>query len=472
MLKRLPCSYINIADIHIGSRLRKDTPDVRAKIESIARSIQQFGPLVPINLDSTNQLVEGWCRIQAFKLLNESEIPFLNIGDVTAEQRLILEIEANAERSDLTWQEKCIGIAQVHNLKSGLHRDWELRATGSLVRMSHAYVKDAVYIADYLLRGDEEISNAETLSKAMDICLRRKEEAVIAHNAAIAGTAHAMSLAPVKPQGGILTLTLGPPGSPPPSTTALPSPVTTRDVKTISLTQQLHNVDCLEFMRSMPESCVDGICTDIPYGIDMKNLEGMHGIEDMLSTHEVDQNVSMMQPFLEGSFRVLKPNTYLCFFYAQQHQEKLATWGREAGFSVLDWNLLWLKPHSCHNNAPQCNPTKSYEPVMIMKKGSPLLRAPMTKCHMEVDGIPEKKNQSNPFAKPLQFLLEMILKPMAIPGSTWFDPFAGEGSIARAMILHGVKPLCCEISTERFPRLVERVKGVYKNALGPNTQFT
>ena len=244
-------------------------------------------------------------------------------------------------------------------------------------------------------------------------------------------------------------------------------------MRVVQLSNRLFNTDCTTLMKETlaPES-IDAIITDIPYGIDMDLLEDMHGIDMMRSTHDVNQNVEQMKPFLEGAYRVLKPDTYLFFFYAQQHQEKLATWGREVGFKVLDWNLLWLKPHSCKNNAPHQNPTKSYEPVMVMKKGSPVLSKPMTKCHLEVDGMPDKRMQSNPFAKPLQFINEMILDHIYSPGMTILDPFAGGGSILRACILRGCQILGCEIDEKRFPELTINLQGVYKNMLGGNVQFT
>lgn len=225
-------------------------------------------------------------------------------------------------------------------------------------------------------------------------------------------------------------------------------------------------------MASIPASSIDIIVTDIPYGIDMANLEDMAGIEQMISTHQVDENIEQMLPFLQGAYRVLKPNTYCCFFFAPQHQEKLTAWAREVGFSPLDWNLLWLKPHSCKNQAAHTNPTKSYEPVMILKKGSPTLQKPMNLCHLEVDGIPDKKLQSNPFAKPLRFLNEMIFSPMAIPGTVCYDPYAGEGSILRAAVSSGLRILGTEIDTDRFPRLVERMKSVYRSYCGADTLFT
>jgi hypothetical protein len=109
---------------------------------------------------------------------------------------------------------------------------------------------------------------------------------------------------------------------------------------------------------------------------------------------------------------------------------------------------------------------------MVMKKGSPILPTPMTKCHLEVDGMPDKKMQSNPFAKPLLWLSEMVFKPLAFkPGSIMLDPFAGEGSILTAGVLHGLDVIGLELDTERFPALVSRMQRFYSKLLNNNVNF-
>ena len=49
------------------------------------------------------------------------------------------------------------------------------------------------------------------------------------------------------------------------------------------------------------------------------------------------------------------------------------------------------------------------------------------------------------------------------PGSIALDPFAGEGSIFSAMMLHGLQPIGIEIDTARFPALVSRAQRLYKD---------
>jgi ParB-like chromosome segregation protein Spo0J len=487
-LKKLAdTTYIPIDDVVVGERLRKDSPTVKNMVEDIAKSIKDIGPLQPLILDEKNNLIDGGCRYAAYKLLGAEEVPIVRRKRVTAGGKLMMEVEANLRRSDLTWLEKVEAIARYHELKTEQAEEsgeeWSQRATGSLLKVSNAHVSNCVQMWPFIKKGDPDVMKCSSLQEAQDILLERKKKAAVQHaltvtamkapEAAlqIAGTEKKRAnTAPVVFQLGKGDNKVTVPTKE--ESFEVQSPQGLMPPKVVDLSQMLFNADCTEWMLAMPKDSVDVIVTDIPYGVDMANMEDMKGIDMMKDTHEVEGNLDLMPKFIKGAYHILRPNSYLIFFYALQHHEKLRNWGEDAGFKVQDWPLLWLKPHSCKNNAPQCNWTKSFEPVMIMKKGSPVLKTPMTKCHMEVDGMPDKKMQSNPFAKPLLFLSEMIFKPLGLAhNSICLDPFAGEGSILNAAILHGLQPIGVELDKSRFPSLVARIQRTYTKAFNTNCQF-
>lgn len=473
--KLVGVKYIPLSDIIIGERLREDTPLVKAKIESIAKSIKQHGPIQPIVLDDKNKLIDGGCRCKAYELLGESEVPYVTRMRVTDKKSIILEVEANFQRSDLTWQEKAKAIARVHEMKEEeaheKSEEWGQLATGSLLGVNVAHVNNAIQVYHALKTNDPEICGAASLKEAMLVLVERKKNAAILHRMAT-GKAPAKTEEPIKP----ITFALGKASAPvilTPVVTSVHKDPIRQPSRHVDLSKVLFNTDCVSWMLSSPRDSVDVIVTDIPYGVDLNNMEDITNIDMMRSTHDVEANVELMPEFIKAAYQILRPNSYLLFFYALQHHEKLRDWGTAAGFNVQDWPLIWLKPHSCKNNAPQCNWTKSFEPVMVMKKGSPVLNTRMTKCHLEIDGMPDKKQQSNPFAKPLDFLSQMIFKPLGLqPGAICLDPFAGEGSILSAAVLHGLQPIGIELDTERFPALVSRMQRLYKNVLNQAVEFT
>lgn len=89
---------MKIAEIAVGERYREDLGDVGA----LAASLKQFGQLQPIIVDDVGQLIDGERRIRAAELLGWTEIEAIDKGDLTEEQRREIEIEANAQRKQLT----------------------------------------------------------------------------------------------------------------------------------------------------------------------------------------------------------------------------------------------------------------------------------------------------------------------------------------------------------------------------------
>ena len=183
--------YIKIADIIIGERLRQDTPTVKAKVEEIARSIKELGPLQPVVIDEKNQLIDGGCRIQAYQFLGVDEVPFVKRFKVTDSKRIALEVEANLRRSDLTWQEKVMAIGKVHYMKEAeaaeSNEEWGQRATGSLLNVNVASVNNALQVYKLLLTKDEQIASADSLKDAMLILVERKRNKASQYRMAVTG---------------------------------------------------------------------------------------------------------------------------------------------------------------------------------------------------------------------------------------------------------------------------------------------
>ena len=130
--------------------------------------------------------------------------------------------------------------------------------------------------------------------------------------------------------------------------------------------------------------------------------------------------------------------------------------GRESGFNVQNYPLLWLKPLA-KNRAAHCHWPKCFETVAVMRKGSALLRMPQPVNYFMCDGRAEKRQQVNPFAKPAEFL-KWMMTPVVVPGMTLLDPYAGGGSIVRMALNMGLRPIGIEKDEKQFPHLLENIK--------------
>lgn len=481
---------VAISDVYLDpDRLRKPSPSVTAYIEEdLMPSITEHGiiqpPVIhicepPMQVDGRSYpyiLIAGGCRTEACIKLGLTHIPYNTRENLTTDELIELEQEENVTRLNMTWQDRVLGIAKVHQLRSTKAKAeghaWGQKQTGKLLKCSHGHINSALAIAACLKSGDTEVIAAPNFSKAQEILLGRKEDALIASMAASSAPTSTApratpAMGPMREPSGISV-----------TTAAIPTkskidilPAFKQDLD-IDLSQMLFHMDNKDWFDQRADESVDLIYTDIPYGIDMDNLDfNSTDLDRVADEHDVDENVAQMEPFLKNAFRVLKDQKYLVFWYDLAHHEKLLNWGKAAGFTVQPYPLIWCKEHPCRNRAGNVWWTKSVEYVMVMRKGSATLRSAQTKCYFLADGSAERNTQRNPFSKPFA-VSKQIITPLAIPGDTMVDPYAGEGSLIRCGITMGLKVIGVEKSGLHFPRLTEHVKQTYGSMTRSGVTFS
>lgn len=469
---------ILIDDIDWGSRIRTLTDDVRKHIEDLSISIALNGLIQPPLLNFTaSGKVEGkagWCRTQAFKLLGHTHIPYCRRDSLTEIEALQIELDENFKRLEMTWKDSVRGLAKFHEIHktNASHRGekWGLRASGSLLGVSVGWLNTATILARELDRGTPEVHKAESATDAIKALTRLKEiqvnEQLRNLNSGVAAigkiipqpsTTRPLTSGLISDQLRIQPISLLPSGSVNEREKANAGVENAADVTTtVELSKMLLNMDCHEWFREREPESVDVIVTDIPYGIDMENLDEIDGIDVVAHAHEVEENVEQFEDFLRGSFKVLKDKSYLAFFYDIGHHEKLTGFGRAIGFNVMPFPLLWLKPNA-KNRAAHCHWPKCFESVMIMRKGAASLRLPQKVNYFMADNRAEKKLQANPFAKPTAFL-QWMMEPIVVPGMTLLDPYMGGGSVIRTALNMGLRPIGIEKDVKQFPGTVESIR--------------
>jgi len=468
---------IEVSRIYISpDRMREDTPAIRRKIdEELAPSILEVGlihpPVLNFNPEGIvhngityhHELVAGWCRLQACIALGLTTIPYNTRDNIDADELLEVELEENLRRSSMTWQENVLGIAKIHFLKSTTSKakniKWGQKQTGALLGCSHGHIGSCLLIAKHLKAGDPDIMLASNMSEALRVLTGRKEDAVIESlsKAALPSTAPTAptarpAMGPARPEEGISLSAARE------ATMSEPAMVHHVQELEVDLSQMLFNEDNRTWFDKQPDGFVDLLYTDIPYGIDMDNLDyGSVDLERVADEHNVEENLEQMPIFLKNAFRVLKPQRYCIFWYDLVHHEKLLNWGKEAGFAVQTSPLVWCKTHPVKNRAAGKWFAGATEVMMVMAKGTATLRNVQTRNWYCEDGSAERKTQRNPFAKPFS-VSKVIIDATTIPGDLVVDPYAGEGSLVRCALNMGRQIKAIEKSSLHFPRLTEHVK--------------
>src|SRR6056300_111065 len=484
---------IPIEEIHIApERAREDTPEVRRYIdEELIPSIVDNGLIHPPVLNFKDdlpegkrcELVAGWCRTTAFQMLGLTEIPYTYRENMSNVEYREVELEENFRRKDMTWQEKVCAVADIHKLKAqkagAEGTKWGQAHTGKLLGTSAGHINNCLKIAASIKSHDEEIKNAAGVQECLQIYLKRKDDKLASYIAEQAGvqTTKASPITGAGPIRGEAGINLSDVVDTASQTSSSVESVST--TSTIEYTQNtkfdlskiIYNEDNRDwFSRQKPES-VDLVYTDIPFGIDMDNLDfNASDLDRVAEAHDVEENIEQMPVFLDNAYNVLKDGKYCAFWYDLAHHEKLLNWGKDIGFSVQPYPLVWCKTHPCRNRAGNIWWTKAVEYVMVMRKGQATLRNPQTKNYYLADGSAERKMQRNPFSKPFE-VSKQVIEPLGIPGDFMVDPYAGEGSLVRAGLNMGFQVVGIEKEKTHYDRMGEHVRNVLTAMTRGKAQF-
>lgn len=476
-----------------GTRARKDYGDLKGLMESL-KTLGSIHPIVLSQTEAGYILIAGGRRYRAMKELGVIELHhgsiltpgclgFLDKSEVPEHELREAELDENLHRLKPNWIEDVLLVDEVHRLKRlefGSNK-WGVRQTAELLGPSfgRSNINYAVRVAKLLRADDKEILACDCMQDAISLMIKRQEDKALEElqrrvalqpppivpllvgsstsTSSFLDSFSVSTLPPVRPIQQEVK----------PSVSGQDAPIESSPFVTIPLSSMLICGDAIgtdhpnsRVLSRFPDASFDHIVTDIPYGIDMTNLnESM--VTDVRDTHDVDQNVSMMPEFLKQAFRLVKPGGFCVFFYDLDHHEKLQLFASLAGWKVQSWPYIAVKTSPAQNNAAQYNTTKNYEVAMFLRKdGHTVLRKSVSSSWNAYDFSAERKLYNNPFAKPFT-LWKDIYSFIAFPGQTVLDPYCGEMSACRAAINCGLVPYGVEISEQHYNRGLEHVRAAY-----------
>ena len=93
---------VHIDDIKVSSRLRKIDRD---KVDDLITSIKEIGLLHPIIIDNNNNLLAGWHRLEAHKVIGYKYIECKKVN-LLAQKNKLVEIDENLTQNNLSIIEK------------------------------------------------------------------------------------------------------------------------------------------------------------------------------------------------------------------------------------------------------------------------------------------------------------------------------------------------------------------------------
>jgi DNA modification methylase len=484
---------IQIDQIDEGKRYRQDYGD----LEGLKESLQRLGSIHPIILsrraDNRFDLVAGGRRLRSLRDMGVTElyhgsvlIPgkygFLFDEEVPEHTRKEAELDENLLHLKTKWQEDVLIIADLHQLKREQNDfKWGVVQTAQLLGKGYGKtsVNYAVRIAERLRSGDNDFISCDNMSDAIALLVKRREEAALAElQSRAVGTVdtsvldsflETINLAGGKPkteaqrtaEALVASVALE----------QATAPVVQKDKVVVPLSKMFFNEDFQKAAYQFQDGYFDHVVTDIPYAIDMDNLDKFKKIGDVKNEHEVEVNIDLFEPFLESSFRLVRSGGFCVFFYDLDYHEYLQATAEKIGWKVQRWPYIACKTSACRNSTAQYNTTKNYEVAMFLRRDEKtVLRKQVPSSWKSYDFSAERRLYNNQFAKPFE-LWKDIYDMISIPGQKTWSPFCGEMSECRAAVNCGLVPFGSEINPNHYLRGLENMKGVYALVHKSNVEF-
>jgi len=487
---------VKASKIDIADRVRQDYGDVA----DLADSIATHGLLHPPVINHEHRLIGGGRRFKAMtEVLGLTEIPVMFLEVLSESALRTLEAEENVQRKQMSWQETVQAITLVHEarerealLSDDTKKTWTTALTGKLIGVSRSSISYALSITSLIRKGDKQIIAADSLTEAIRITVKRREDEAVRSLVSsaipqVAGSSQVngldnlltdltdfksryddddafFSASPAMAPG----FATGSASRPAPET---PQGETAQPQVTVPISSMVHHTDSIKWMHDHP-GCCDHIVTDIPYGIDMKNLQQTNTGMDVSHTaaeHDVKDNVSLMRQLFLAAHAALRDNGFFVLWCDLDHWNFLTERARVAGFKVQSWPLIWSKSHQCMNQMAQYNFTKNFEVALICRKGNATLQTNQPSSVWTGSGLDEKTKYGHPFAKPIK-LWHWVYNAVAMRGQTVLDPFCGSGTASCAAITVGLTPIALDINDTYVQMTKDNLMQQFTQSI-PNVQF-
>lgn len=226
----------------------------------------------------------------------------------------------------------------------------------------------------------------------------------------------------------------------------------------------LHKGDCLSFMRTLPDKCVDAVVTSPPYNL-VKEYSGggpNSGMKRLEAKLENDWYPDEMpeEEYQAWQKEIISECLRICrgsIFY--NHKVRYAIKRRGDIIHPLDWlrefpiwtEIIWDRDGGQGGNSGRwiLSDERIYQ-----------IQRPVVwhgKAGTNVWRIRPVADGEHPCTFPAQ-LVKRCLKPTTNPGNTVFDPFMGSGTVGTVCINMGLNFIGCEINPEFFAVAEKRMK--------------
>ena len=418
-------------------KIKEGLPRLRqemGKIKDVVDSFKKFGQLQPIVCTREMELVAGGRRLAAcIEAEMGVKVVFVDTIDPVALREM--ELEENIQRKALTPAEEITAISELHKLKQLIHGEtvqgkaggWTIEQTADAIGKTRTSVIGDLTLAKAL----EDFPILASCKTKSDIKRAVKGLQRISDSVAALDSYEEL-------------------------------------LKTKDDTFALHNVNCVEFMKTLPDKSVDILFTDPPYGIDIHDVAmglGGHTGSDITTTgfkydDGFESSMKLINEIAVQSHRFVKDTGFAFVFCAISNFWIIRTMFEAAGWDCSQRPVIWIKGESGQNNAPSKWMSAGYESMLFARRiDSRIVVEGKTDWVQFANVNPSVRiHQAE---KPVPLLKELLGR-VALPGATVFDPCVGSGALIEACLELKMYPIATELLLESYALARTRLVNYFK----------
>lgn len=400
-------------------RQRSDVSDVR----ELAESMRRLGLIHPITVTRENELVAGERRVLAARELGWESIAACILEDLPEEDRLLVELEENIRRKDISWQDRCAAVCTIADI---LTKDHEMshKKMGEYMGRSASSLGHHLQIGRAIAGDHQDLSKIGSMTTALNVLERRtkrKLSAVVED---------------------FMDHTIG---------EAVESKPTTR--------AEVIHMPFEDWLSTYTGPRFNLIHCDFPFGID--HQRSAQGAADHWNAFDDKAGVyqHLCNLFCLWRNKILAESCHIMFWFSMNHYTDTLAFFNEHMPEVY-WNpfpLIWHKTDNV-GILPDSNrgPRRVYETALLGTKGDRLV----TRAAMNCVGLPTSKRDAQHLSEKPDSVLRHFFAMLVDENTRMLDPTCGAGSALRVALGFGAEHVVgleidkdmADLSRQNLPR--------------------
>jgi site-specific DNA-methyltransferase (adenine-specific) len=409
---------VKLTEIKVGDRQRKIVRD----LDKMALSLEKYNLIHPIIVDRpTMELIAGYRRLEAAKLIKWEEIEVTFRDEASPLQRKEIELEENLMRLDLTWQEQAKARFELDVLKKKLYgsavfdpEGWSTEDTANAIGESHSILLKDLMLAK-AMEVLPELTKMKTKTDALNLLKREKDK-----------FRRYIKLQEIE-------------GREKPS----------EDIRII-------HGNCLEELIKLPAESCDMAIVDPPFGRDLQQNPSLGVGYDRYKDSKEDMYwwYSNSIPLVATC---LRPGSHCYMFFPINRDYPFFLDVLEKSFEFVDEiPLAWVKSTGGFSVNAEYRYQPRYQPIFFASKGKRKLKMGTPNGNvLEFQSIPIGQRK-HPAEAPVD-LFKFIIDQSTLPGETILDPFAGSGNSLVAAKEMGRRAIGVEVMEEYVAIIKEKI---------------